>query len=54
MAEIDGMAFGRYMRILREREKRRNERRGKSGGPRDRGAGDNAVYLHRGTIDEVW
>lgn len=57
MAETDRMEYGLYMQIVRERARRRWERkwRGEQDGaaaPPNRG--DNAVYLRRGTIDEVW
>lgn len=56
MADIDRMEFGLYMQILREREKRRAERKEKDEArmPRSGGDGESAVYLHRGKIDEVW
>lgn len=54
MADVDRVELGLYLQIVRERAQRRlAKKRGGAAGS-EAGGGKNAVYLRRGTIDELF
>ncbi len=58
MADVDRIEYGLYMQIIRERAERRARKKASApsgdGKRKGNGKADKVVYLHRGTIDEVW